>query len=281
MIKQRETQKNKEVLIMHVVYMLSYFAICWAVYLLTSSTITFFHLQLDHTLTVVQNWNQDQGWEIASLVKIISFFVLFKFVSIRSISRRPLRDFFVNNFVMPDKRLFALIAFTLFFVVLSFRPVFANKVSFEFSKVFSSFIGSFIYLGCDIILLAFIHRIYPMSKKKRIIASLLFISLMFLLNSKVFIYSDYAEFSLLLYHAILIRLTFWKRLNWSYSFTYLTLCVCPMISFLGIDFIWGNDYSYFVANDVSHFVVYLTLFFVSFLYINFCQSKILDKFAKA
>jgi hypothetical protein len=272
---------ERRTFIIHLSYLLSYFLVTWAVYLLTSSFITFFHLQLDHTLTVVENWNQDQGWEIASFVKIISFCILLKFISIRSISRRPLRDFFVTYFRLPNKRLFSLIIFTLFFSVLTFGPVLANRVSFEISKVFSSYLGSFIYLSIDIVLFLFIHSIYPLKKKKRIIEAIFYICLIYYLNIKIFSHSDVSHFALVYFMAIGLRLSFWKKLNWSYCAIFLSLAACPLITFMGLDFIWGSDYSYMVTNSRYGNIIFTVLLFVSYGYIEISESRLVDRLTKA
>lgn len=273
------TERRK--FLIHISYLLSYFGVTWAVFLLISSFITFFHLQLDHSLTVVENWNQDQGWEIASLVKLISFFILIKFVSIRSISRRPIRDFFINYYKVPSKRLFTLILFTLFFVVLSLRPVLANRVSFEISKVFSSYLGSFIYLSIDVLFFIFIHTIYPLKKKKSLIDSILFISLMYVLNINIFTHSSEVSLSLLYYLSIALRLSFWKGLNWSYTAIFLALGICPLITFMGLDFIWGSDYSYLVTNSAPTGLLFIVLIVVSCGYIELSNSKMAERLTKA
>ena len=258
----------------HIIYICSYFIVSWAIYLLISSFITFIHLQLDHTLTVVENWNQDQGWEIASLVKIISFFILIKFMSIRSTSRRPLRDFFINYFKTPNKKIFSVLVFNLFFTILALKPVLASRVSFEFSKLVSSYIGSFIYLACDVLLLLFMHSIYSLDRKKKIIEGIFYVSLMYFLNTKIFSYSDYSSYSYLYFMFLCLRVSFWTKVNWSYLSIVLLLFVCPMISFLGIDFVWGNEYSYLVTSETPKFVLFLVLGIVSFGYIEFSKLKL-------
>jgi hypothetical protein len=264
---------SKKKFIIHLVYICSYFAVSWAVFLLISSFVTFVHLQLDHTLTVVENWNQDQGWEIASLVKIISFFIIIKFISIRSTSRRPLRDFFVNYFQLPDKKFFAVIVFNIFFAVLVLRPVLANRVSFEFSKLISSYLGSFLYISCDILLVLFMNSIFPLERKKKIIEGVFFISLMYFLNIKIFSHSNYSSFSFLYFMLLSLRVSFWNKINWSYLFILLLVCICPMISFVGIDFVWGNDYSYLISTQGPGIIIFLVLTIVSLIYIQLSQEK--------
>lgn len=268
-----QPQNPKKKFLIHLLYICSYFVVTWGVYLLISSFITFVHLQLDHTLTVVENWNQDQGWEIASLVKLISFFILIKFISIRSTSRKPLRDFFINHFQVPDKKFFALFVFNIFFAIIILKPVLANRVSFEFSKLISSYIGSFIYLSCDVLLLLFMHSVFPLGKKKKIIEILFYISLMYFLNTKIFSHSDYSNFSYLYFMLLCLRVSFWLKINWSYLFAFLLLYICPMISFMGIDFVWGNEYSYLISSTTPEFILFIVLTIVSFGYIEFSKVK--------
>ena len=257
----------------HLLYICSYFAITWAVFLVISSTITFFHLQLNHTLTVVENWIFDQGWEITSLVKIISFFIAMKFVAIRSTSRRPLRDFFIQFFNRPNKRLFALILFNVFFAILFFKPTSADRVTYEISKIFYSYLGSFVYIFLDVVYVLFLHAIYPIKNSHRNVLALLFVMISYYLNQEAFTHSKEMSLSLVFYTLLVLMVSFWNRVNWSNAAIFLSLFVCPLVTFLGVDFILGYEFSYLIPTQKNIAVVFTSLIFVSAIYIKYNQVE--------
>ncbi|OUR96368.1 hypothetical protein A9Q84_08415 [Halobacteriovorax marinus] len=269
---------NKKKNVIHISFIFFYFFSIWAIFLIISSVITFFHLQLGHTLTVVENWNFDQGWEISSLVKVFAFFLLVKFISIRSVSRKPLREFFITKFQLPNKELFVLIVFNLLFSILFLKPVVAERVSFEVSKLFSSYIGSFIYIFTDVLFLLFLQHIYPLSRKRRLVESTLFILLSYYLNLKVFTHSNYVNISLVYFLTICLGISYWRKSNWSFPFIFLILFVCPIVSFLGIDFIWGTEFSYlYPTTGVPIFILFISLLIVSICYMQFFRKTIAER----
>ena len=276
-MKEKKAAEEKKRFLIHLSFILFYFILCWAVYLVVSSVITFFHLQLDHSLNIVENWNFDQGWEIALFVKVVTFFIVIKFISIRSTSRKPLRTFFIDHYTVPNRSIFTLIIFNLIFAILYFRPIVAQRVTFEFFKIFSSYLGSLIYLFSEVIFLLFLQNIYKVSKTKRNIETILFITLSYILNSYVFTHSSFALASLPFYLTLCFSTSFWREGSWSYPLLVLSIFICPLISLLGIDFIWGNDFSYLIPMKEPTLVLFTVLTLVSVGYMLYLKKMKSDE----
>ncbi|PIK16503.1 hypothetical protein [Halobacteriovorax sp. JY17] len=272
-MKENKAAEEKKRFLIHLSFILFYFFLCWAVYLIVSSVITFFHLQLDHSLNIVENWNFDQGWEIASFVKIIAFFIISKFISIRSTSRKPLRTFFLDNYSAPKRNLLTLIVFNLVFAILFLKPIVAERVTFEFFKIFSSYFGSLIYIFSEVIFLLFLQNIYKVSKTKRNIETILFITLSYILNVHVFTHSSFALASLPFYLILCFSSSYWREESWSYPLLILAIFICPLISLFGVDFIWGSDFSYLMPMQAPNLLLFVVLTLVSTGYMIYLKRK--------
>ncbi len=272
-MKEKSKLEERNRFLIHLSFILFFLILNWGVYLIVSSVITFFHLQLDHSLNIVENWNFDQGWEIASFVKVISFFVIAKFIAIRSTSRKPLRTFFIDHYKMPKRSLFTLIVFNLIFCIAFLKPLIAERVTFEFFKIFSSYIGSFLYLCTEIIFLLFLQNIYKISNKKKAIETILFITLSYVLNTNVFTHSSYAHVSLPFYLTLCFVASYWSKGSWSYPLIILVMFICPLISLFGVDFIWGSDFSYLTPTQEPSTLLFLALTTVSIGYMYFMRKK--------
>ncbi|ATH08812.1 hypothetical protein BIY24_12905 [Halobacteriovorax marinus] len=272
-MQEKLALEERKRFLIHLSFIIFFFILNWAIFLIVSSVVTFFHLQLGHSLNIVENWNFDQGWEITSLVKVISFFVIIKFISIRSTSRKPMRTFFIDHYKNVSSPLFTLIIFNLVFAIIFLRPVIAQRVTFELFKVFSSYLGSIIFIFSEVIFLLFLQNVYKVSSKKKIIETVLFVILSYLVNVNVFTHSQYSLSSLPFFLLLCFSSSYWSKGSWSYPLLVLVIFIGPLISLLGIDFIWGNEFSYLISSSDPGPLLFTSLLCVSLGYMYFCRRK--------
>ncbi len=76
-------------------YYVAALVLMWFFHLILVSVVSFVHFQLDHSLGIIENWIFDQGWEIVTIAKLLATFVIFKFIIIRTDTRKPLHDLII------------------------------------------------------------------------------------------------------------------------------------------------------------------------------------------
>jgi hypothetical protein len=246
----------------------------WFIQLILVSLISFIHFQLDHSLSIIENWIFDQGWEILTVTKIISTYIIFKFIIIRTDSRKPMHDLLIRGNARLSKSILIISAYALFYLMTFGRPVKSDQVSIEILKILSSYFGIIIYFMCDIIILNLIEILYPSSEKYRKYK----IILLPILNHIFIVWSvPYARnisYQIYFIFFILIYLSQLKKLNWTYPLLYLAVVIAPIFSVMGLDFIWGSSYSFFVMRGELQFFHYLILTITTILFIRYKKAEL-------
>ena len=242
------------------------------------SLITFFHFLLDHPIEDVERWISYNGWGLIITSKLIGLFTVLKFYVLNKNERPSFRTLFLDHFVSPKKEMFTvLFAYLGLFFVLE-GPNLVPGGEFETFKVLKSFFYAFIFYFSDLFLLA---QIGLGSRLKNFLYPLIFVitsKLSFLL---ITISDEKGEITILITYLNMVLLMFLSGANRGNKFIlsspliFLTLYICPLIAFFGLDPVWGDSHAVTILKTASYFKNYiiLSLLVLCYLYLKKIKNK--------
>lgn len=265
-------------------YYLGFQFLVWFFHFLLISIVSFFHFQLGHRLGIIENWIFHQAWEIVIVTKILALYVISRIVQIRGESRKPLRDLLTKGFEKPKMELFVVITFSLLAFFLSGQVTVSDKVSIEIFKSLVSLFGVVFFFMSDILVLNLLQELFPLSRRTWVI-KLLVCPLIFWGFSHVsFRYGENLNSLIYYYLLMLLFLSSWRRVkkvkinsnitNWSLPLLYASLFIGPINSLLGIDILWGKNFSYFELIKPIYFYHLFVLSVVSICYFSVRNKEV-------
>lgn len=247
--------------------------------LLAVSLISFFHFYLGHSLEVVEEWVFDSGWGIIIFGKIFSLIWVFKFYNLKRGYKYSLRGFFLNNFGAANRETLLILLFFLGLTTLfGLRP--NESYVFDIFKLLIAYFSGLLFYLIDIFFIVLLDKDTSNQEMGKGISNFIF-SLMFAFTSKisfllVTINSSSKNPNLVVPFFNMIILLFLtnfykqKKTNLTNPFLFLIFFICPMMSMLGWDPIWGATYSPFeggiLFNSITYFAV--CIFILYYLYLK-------------
>jgi len=247
--------------------------------LLTVSLISFFHFYLGHSLEVIEEWVFDGGWGIIIFGKLFSLFWVFKFYNLKRGFKYSLKDLFWNNFSAANRETLLILLFFLGLTTLFGLRLNESFVFDSYKLIVSYFLGLLFYL-IDIFLIALLDKDFSNEERGTGVANFIF-SLMFAITSKisfllVTINSSSGKPNLVVPFFNMVILLFLsnfnkpKKINLTNPFLFLVFFICPMMSMLGWDPIWGATYSPFEGGVLFDSKTYFAvcLFILYYLYLK-------------
>ena len=211
------------------------------------SIIAFFHFQLGHGLANIEDWVSYNAWEILVISKLTSFWIYYRFLTIRVESRFPVRLMLQRGFVpLRFKSALPLIFIPLYFFLVGI-PRGVDSIHVNWLKVLWSYLGITIFFGVDIFIFITLQDVYPLPKRQRLGLDFICALLLTLASFGIFPYVTGARVILFTTLFITAFFThFYENLkNWTLPVLYLTLVAAPLSSFFGIDTVWGGRFSPF------------------------------------
>jgi hypothetical protein len=227
----------------NLIYYCSYCLLILIIHHILISTAAFFHFQLDHRLGTIEDWIFQKAWEIIILSKLISSWLILKFISIKSDLRSPIRDLFVRGFLIPQKETIVFVIFFILLIIGIGAPTKGHLISLEFYKPFTSFWGLIVFYLCDVIVFNGLKSIHPFTKLEKWASYVIFSSIIYGSSKGTFLYGLDISFNIYLIAFISFFLSDWKRINWSLPAFFLITCVAPLGAFLGFDPIWKASFT--------------------------------------
>ena len=153
------------------------------------------------------------------------------------------------------------------------RPVQDDKVSIEILKMMTSYFGVIVFFMCDILILNLMDILYPLEVKFKRAKFFLFPFLTHIFFYWSVPYARNISFQIYFIFMMLIYLSHYKNLNWTYPLLFLGTVIAPLISVMGLDFIWGGTYSFFIMRGELQLFHYLILVITSILFLRYRKSE--------
>lgn len=227
----------------------SYYVISAFLQIVTVSLIAFFHFLLDHKLGVIEDWVFDKGWEIVVCVKILSFFIVQKFIHLPSNSRQPFRDLILETWKPPSRKLFAICVASFLIILITAAPISNLGQSPNIFKTLVSYISSNVIILIDVVMLLSLRFYHGFSHWESRFAIVIMALLFWLANSALFPFATGFAVRDFFLHLVVLQLALWGRDNWSDPAMFVALVIAPTIALFGFDPIWGSKFSFFISSE--------------------------------
>ena len=254
-------------------YYLIFHILIWALHLLVLSIVSFFHFNLGHSMSIIDDWIFSKAWGLSFISKIIGSIVIMKFLLIKSNFRKPMRNIIINSNNHLSSKILVLMIFIIVSVIYLGRPVFTFQEHFEFVNTCFSFIGLLIFFSTDIMIVFFLDHFYPINKKYSIIRILTF-PLIFLFFTKSTFYLNKDNLIFLYFYSLVLFVSFsFVKSNWVNAFSILLLVLAPINAIFGIDIMWGSHFSPFIFKEKLQYLEISILSVLVCLYWYFFPLK--------
>lgn len=201
----------------------------------------------------IQDWVFFHGWEILSFGKVLSIFLVSRFVGILSTERRPFLSlyFYKKGFLKKDIFI-ALVIFILGLVIVG-KPKSSPTYELDFYRVVVSYIGQVIFYGSEALLILALNEYLPLKRKHWHIQVILFSLISFIAHRSVFLFGERWEgqvifFFILVFYSLKMR----GEHGWIHSLLVILFLVAPVSSLFGLDPLWGSRFSpFYFVNKVT------------------------------
>lgn len=247
----------------------------WLIHLSIISLVTFFHLQLNHNFSVIDNWINDQSWGIVFITKMLTLVISLNFINIWSSSRRPFYDLIKKDHIGPSLRVWAYCLFIFLFMLFYGRPIINPLGHISLLNIFTSIVGTTLFFASDVFIILTLEDLYPVKMKERHIQVVMYSVMSFLFVKNVFVYTDGFDFSYLILNLILFFLIFFKSVGWRTVIPFLLFIAIPHFSLFGKDPFWKGEYSPLIYKwpiESVHYFVILSVLFCYTLYVKKVKS---------
>jgi hypothetical protein len=230
----------------------------------------FFHFLLDHEISLVEGWLHKNGWELAVTSKVFSLWIFHRFLQVRLYNPKPIRQFVKKEWRWPDQRLIVAIVFVCISLVYLGKPIYqAQNQSFLWYQFITFFCFGLWFLA-DYFTIAILQDLFPITIKKSKRYQLAFYVLGFCISFRLIVPDYFGTVVLMHLHFISILLITGKNFqSWGNALFYLCLLAAPAAAILGIDPIWGADYSPFKLTRIPHTAFLITIWVLSLAYYRY------------
>ncbi len=230
----------------------SYLLVMWLVHLAMISIIAFFHFQLGHGLSNIEDWVSYNAWEILVITKLTSFWIYYRFLTIRVESRFPVRLMLQRGVLPLSFRTFLPLLFISCFVFLVGSPKGVDAIHVNWIKVLWSYLGIGIFFGVDIFIFLTLQEIYPLTKRTHVAMDLVCALMLSIASYGIFPYVTGSR--IILFTTLFITAYFThiieRHKNWTLPVLYLGFVAGPLAALFGVDSVWGGRFAPFQMQNV-------------------------------
>lgn len=248
---------------------------CFVVIALTISIVSimaFFHFQLSHDMSTIENWLQRNGWEVLFFVKLLSFLAVYKILSLRSVAT-SFWSYLLSKYKSPDYYIFVVVVFLYFTIASIVNVESSTNKTFILSNLVSYF-GTVVFYFFDIFILFYLLDLFKELKNKDYYYIFFTTTLLFALTTYISvpyarkdIYVPIIHFASMLYWMNL------KRPNYSNFLVYLLLLVGPVCALFGLDMIWRQERSLYILEFKTPVYFVVVLWSLAYLYTFYIRRR--------
>jgi hypothetical protein len=247
-----------------------YISIYVVIHVCLSSIGAFFHFLLDHEISIVEGWLHKNGWELAIVSKLLAFYVFHKTLLVRLYKPRTLFEFLKQEWRPPSYRLLVCIVF-MFISLVIFAGVEKQPQNYSFFWYqFVTYICLVTWYLIDYYVIAQLKDLFEFENVKFQYWLVCHFCIGFFISFKMIIPDYFGVGAVSFLHFIFIlMITGVKLQQWSNAFFYLVLFAAPIASLLGLDPIWGQDFTPFKMKGKLQSTFLLILWMISLAYYRY------------
>jgi hypothetical protein len=266
---------SNSLLIQNIKYYSVYQLICVVLVVILSSIGAFFHFLLDHEISIVESWLHNNHWEILITAKLVSLFVISRWFKIRLYQLKSVRELIQEFVHFPESKAVVVALF----MAVSYLSL--GKASFSSANVgylyyqVASFLGLFIFFGIEFIMIAYLDDILnKRAEPDRLILGIAY-TIIFTVAFRLSVPDYYGLMPyVVLCYSTLLYLSGKSFKSWSNVVCFLLLFVAPMGSLVGLDPVWGDDFSPFKVDKKLNLGFLAVIWMISFFYYKYRDQLI-------
>lgn len=215
-------------------------------HLVLSSVGAFFHFLLGHGINLVEGWLHGNGWVFAMASKGFALWATHRTLRVRFYRPLTPKQFLRDGAQWPERRVWVVAVFLLVVLLWLGRPA-ALPHNFPYTGAqLTAFTGVLAWFMGDVLMAATLHDLFPALGKRARRWRLAAYFGLFALSFRITV-PDYFHTALVVYlhflSALMLAGTRFRR--WEGALAYLALVASPSAALLGLDPLWGADFSPF------------------------------------
>lgn len=249
----------------HVGYYIGFCFLTWFFHLLLMSFLTFIHLQLNHSLKVVDEWFFQNAWMIISFSSFCSLIVIFQLTSLWSERRQLLAPLVHQGWIPVRRSLYVILAFLWMILLAWGKPEF--KLEAELFKNLVSILGVTIFYGITVFLVGTLNEVFPLVPMEKTLQVIIFPFIFWISVNMTFPYQHIWGGELVAILMFALYLFFWKGENWTHPTLFLVGFVAPACALFGCDPLWGNYFSFGKMTTILKAYEWGIVLFISWFYL--------------
>lgn len=217
---------------------------------LLSSLSAFIHFLLEHEINIIESWLQNYGWEIVILGKSLALYTVYYWSKVKSRSWPSFKSVKSLLTEWVQYKSLVLTVFCLFGLIamgeVHFNPVYSSYLWGHLT----SYVGVVIFYAVDIFFWLYLNDQFP-SSKRSILEKAAFIAIS-LVAFRLSIPDYFKLWSIVLFvYFNLLLITHSQLKRFSNALWFLIIFVGPMNTLMGVDLVWGSDFSPFELEQSS------------------------------
>lgn len=238
--------------------------------LILSSIGAFFHFLLNHEIGIVESWLHNNKWEILIISKLVSFFLLHRWFSMRLYQLKSLKSLVGELLHWPELPALVISCFMLIsYLVLSEVSLAQQSASFFYYHVIA-FAGSFLFFAIEFVVMAHLDDVLATKRRNIRLPLGLGYLVLFTLAFKMTVPDYYGHLPFVVFcFSTLLFLSGKRFTSWSNVVCFLLIFVAPMASLVGLDPVWGSDFTPFKVERKLGLSFLAVIWVISFAYYQF------------
>jgi len=229
----------------------------------------FFHFLLGHEISIVESWIHNNHWEIIIISKVVSLYLINKWFKMRLYELLSIRALLKQLVGWPEGRALVISAFSLIsFLVLGNVSDSKQNLAYLYYHIVS-FLGLIIFFGVEFVLIAYLDDVLNQKSPPKKYLGVIYCAL-FVLSFKLIVPDYYGQLPFVIFcFSTLLYLSGKSFKDWSNVLCYLIVFVAPMGSLLGMDPVWGDDFSPFRLRSQLGITFLAVIWMISFGYYKY------------
>lgn len=238
---------------------------------LLSSLSAFIHFLLEHEISIIESWLQNYGWEIVIMAKSMSLAAMYYWSKVKSRSWPSFKNIRSVLTEWVEYKALVLTVFSLLGLIaiggVTLNPIYT---SYLWGHIIS-LVGVIIFYGADIFYWLYLNDQFS-DQKRAIWEKLIFLGIS-LVAFRVSVPDYFKLWPIVLFvYFNLLLITHSQLKRFSNAFWFLLIFVGPMNTFLGVDLVWGSDFSPFELKQFSLVTFLVVCGMLSLVYYKFRDS---------
>lgn len=235
-----------------------------------SSVGAFFHFLLGHGINLVEGWLHESGWELVLASKAFALWATHRLLSIRLYRPRSIMNYLKEEFRWPGQKVLVISVFLISVLLMLGGPRgLTQNQAYWFSHL-TAYLAIIAWFLADVVMASLLHDLFPVLSRAGKAWRLGFYVFCFFVFFRLAVPDYYGT-------AFLIHLQFFTVLflagatfrSWGESAAYLVLVAAPASALLGLDPLWGTEFSPFKLTRPPAAPFLLVLWVLSWVYYSY------------